>query len=753
MEFDLVDETRAKAVVRLMAYRQRMKQNYNLRAILSSFQIGDLVWKKVKLIFRLLANMPPIRKQLSGAEKRKKKQKEETLIQSQAGSLNKYFTSSQKAEQIELVEQMNQDDTDNKLNDQEHSELNELHNKDPKESEKDKGEASMPKNDSDEDINQEILFPLNVDDPGNWDKIPNIRDFLVERGPKRDDGILFPLDNTGRHFNPSHYKRQLSNGEKSDRRWLVYSISMDKVFCFCCKLFKTQRTTMKLGHLVDEGYKDWKNISRCLSLHETSRDHIDCMTSWIELETRLRKKKTIDENMQVAINKEREHWKQVLKRIIAVVQRIAKNNLALRGDNEKLYVENNGIFLQLIEMIAEFDPIMEEHLRRVQEKQIHYTYLGPKIQNELIQMLAAEVRNSIVAKIKHAKYFTVILDCTPDASHEEQMSLVIRCVDDSENAIAIEEFWIGFLKVNETSGLGLFTELKNILSNLELDIDNIRGQGWQIFKDHVQGLTVKPLSQTRWESHVESVKPIKDQTSKIRDALIDLANISDDSKIKSEAEGLASFELEKKRIIRRKRQFDEINREEVAQSPKESFRVNYFLFIIDQALSSLQTRFEQFQKYEETFGFLFSLEKLKSIDDDGLLHSCVNLQDSLTHDGHSDVDGSDLYLELKLLRHSLPRDSKRAIDVLNYLKKMDGCYPNAYIAYRILLTIPVTVASAERSFSKLKLIKTYLRSTMSQERLNGLAMLSIEKKVVEKVDYANLINTFASRTARRAIFK
>ncbi|XP_042386566.1 uncharacterized protein LOC121978264 [Zingiber officinale] len=48
LELDLVDEARAKATVRLMAYRQRMKQNYNRRVIARAFQVGDLVWKKVK---------------------------------------------------------------------------------------------------------------------------------------------------------------------------------------------------------------------------------------------------------------------------------------------------------------------------------------------------------------------------------------------------------------------------------------------------------------------------------------------------------------------------------------------------------------------------------------------------------------------------------------------------------------------------------------------------------------------------------
>ncbi|KAL6135190.1 hypothetical protein ACLB2K_067418 [Fragaria x ananassa] len=257
----------------------------------------------------------------------------------------------------------------------------------------------------------------------------------------------------------------------------------------------------QVGQLGNEGFCYWKNLNRCLSSHETSKHHIGCMTQWIELEKRIEKNKTIDKSVQVAINKEREHWKQVLKRIIAIIQRMAKNNLALRGDCEKLFVDNNGIFLQVIEMVAEFDLVMQEHLNRIpqrkviemvaefdlvmqehlnriQQRKVHYSYLGTKIQNELIVMLAADVKSSILAKVKNAKYFVVIPGCTPDASHEEQISLFIRCVDHSENIVAVEEFWLEFLKVHHTKGLGLFKELQIVLSKLDLDIDDIRGQGY-----------------------------------------------------------------------------------------------------------------------------------------------------------------------------------------------------------------------------------------------------------------------------------
>ena len=69
------------------------------------------------------------------------------------------------------------------------------------------------------------------------------------------------------------------------------------------------------------------------------------------------------------------------------------------------------------------------------------------------------------------------------------------------------------------------------------------------------------------------------------------------------------------------------------------------------------------------------------------------------------------------------------------------------------MTLPVTVASAERSFSKLNIIKTdFMRSTMTQDRLNDLAVLSIESEVTRKIDFTDIIDMFAMKKARKGAF-
>ena len=101
----------------------------------------------------------------------------------------------------------------------------------------------------------------------------------------------------------------------------------------------------------------------------------------------------------------------------------------------------------------------------------------------------------------------------------------------------------------------------------------------------------------------------------------------------------------------------------------------------------------------------------------------------------------------------MPDSVDSLFDLLRYLQssRLHEVFPNVSVALHVVLTIPVTVASGERSFSKSKLIKTYLRASMKQDRLNGLALglLSIENAVASELDYSSVIEKFASLKARR----
>ena len=68
---------------------------------------------------------------------------------------------------------------------------------------------------------------------------------------------------------------------------------------------------------------------------------------------------------------------------------------------------------------------------------------------------------------------------------------------------------------------------------------------------------------------------------------------------------------------------------------------------------------------------------------------------------------------------------------------------------RLLLVIPVTSCEAERSFISVRRVKACLRSNMTQERLNNVAVCNVHHEYVDGIDLKTIVNEFSSTKERR----
>lgn len=746
------------------------------------------------------------------------------------------------------------------------------------------------------------------DDPGLWpaSMTNDLVNILVSRGPVQVSNCNFPTNNDGRKFTDNYYYRNLPNGEKVNREWLVYSISKDSVYCFCCKIFG--KSVSSLSTL--NGFSDWQHLSLTLKRHETSVSHSENVKSWVQLNNMLKNKTTVNQMQLRLLESEKKQWCDVLERIIAVIKFLSHQCLAFRGSSKILYEHDNGNFLKAIEMIASFDSVMREHIHRIQSSKSDSSrmthYLGDQIQNEIIDLLGTNIKNYILNKVRESKYFSIILDCTPDVSHTEQITVVIRYVllNNETKNVAICENFIGFCPITSSTGESLLNFVLDLFSQLNLNIENLRGQGydngsnmrgkhnglqkkileinnrafyvpcsahslnlvvndaanithetvnffniiqdiyvffssstkrWSIICKHLPNLKLKALSATRWSSRIDAVKPLRYHLEKIFDALLEISGdslewdcttshkahslalniqnyrficsvviwfdilneinalskmmqsptmnnqicinllnkligkfteyrtdehfemvLAEASKVAHELNVETDFpSINTIRPRRKPTQFQYEHSDEVLVDPKIKYRVEFYFRVLDQTITSLKDRFEELKTFTDVFGFFSN--NLFNYSNDELIKHCKDLNLKLKDDSssESDIDGIDLFNEIIALKlHFAENQSNDPQTLLQYLFTNDliSTFPNTAVALRILLTLPVSVASGERSFSKLKIIKNYLRSTMLQQRLSYLAIVSIEHEILDSLDTRKLIQDFANIKARRGKF-
>ena len=130
-------------------------------------------------------------------------------------------------------------------------------------------------------------------------------------------------------------------------------------------------------------------------------------------------------------------------------------------------------FLGIMELFGKFDPFLADHIARFGNQGSGYpSYLSYATMVETVSILGNELRENIVAPIKESKYYSIIVDSTPDVAHVDELTLVVRYI---ENGKPVERF-IGFTPIKSHKSEPWTSDILETLKILKLDIGLCSGQ-------------------------------------------------------------------------------------------------------------------------------------------------------------------------------------------------------------------------------------------------------------------------------------
>jgi hypothetical protein len=194
------------------------------------------------------------------------------------------------------------------------------------------------------------------------------------------------------------------------------------------------------------------------------------------------------------------------------------------------------------------------------------------------------------------------------------------------------------------------------------------------------------------------------------------------------------------------RRLDEGNSEsQHAYSDAESyFRQSYFEGL-DRVSQEIRRRIDQ-----KNFGMVRQIEQLIT---DSASGKPVEIPDAIRELYGKNLDFGHLSVELEMLRSAVAHESgdPSVATVIEVVKK-NPILSETRKLIKLYLTIPVTTATAERTFSALKRVHTYLRATMTQERLNGCMIMHVFPSRVAALDLNEIANDFVRGNPRREHF-
>ena len=157
----------------------------------------------------------------------------------------------------------------------------------------------------------------------------------------------------------------------------------------------------------------------------------------------------------------------MLIKVLECVQFLVKQGLPLQGHNEHADALQGNLY-QLLLLVAKSCQGMSAWLAK-------RDYISPSIINELLTISGNAVLRNLLSEIREADHFAIIADEATDISHNEQLCIAIRWVDQN---YSIHEAALGLVSVPNTKAQTLFETIKDVLIRCSLHLSNCIGQAY-----------------------------------------------------------------------------------------------------------------------------------------------------------------------------------------------------------------------------------------------------------------------------------
>lgn len=250
--------------------------------------------------------------------------------------------------------------------------------------------------------------------------------------------------------------------------WIEYSIVKDQVYCFVCRHFTSTNGPQFERTFLNKGFNCWQKQAESFKYHAKTNYHklnfekytmflnLKCNKSYSSVASGIihSRKKEVEDN--------RQHVYYLLKTTLY----LAKQGIPFRGHDESKESSNRGNYIELLNMFCDDNVKLKLECRYG-----HYT--SPEYQNDCIKIIASITRSNIIKKMSPIGAFSILVDETKDTSKKEQLSFVIRFVDNEFNVF---EKALGCYHMVKCNASTLSQEIQKIVMENNLDINKCIAQ-------------------------------------------------------------------------------------------------------------------------------------------------------------------------------------------------------------------------------------------------------------------------------------